>query len=153
NGEIQFKIHGGDDSGDTFGPKPFVIQHPVDPDRWLVHGCTESPMAGVEYWGEAEVVGGEAVVELPSYFESLTLAENRQVQLTPVDELCMVAASRIEDGRFTIKCSGPDGTKVAWLVKAERRDAAGFEVEPLKSEVSVRGDGPYRYPVRKRERA
>lgn len=129
--------------------KPFVINHPDDPNRLLVHGCTESPMAGVEYWGEAEIFGGEAKVELPSYFESLTLIENRQVQVTPIDELCMVATSRIEGGQFTIKCSGPDGTKVSWMVKAERKGAAGFDVEPLKSEVTVRGDGPYRYLVKR----
>lgn len=140
NGEIRFYT-----GGTSFVAKSFIIDHPDDPDRWLVHGCTESPMAGVEYWGEVEIVGGEAKVELPAYFESLTLPENRQVQLTPIDELCMVAASRIEDGKFAIKCSGPDGTKVSWLVKAERKGAAGFPVEPLKSEVDVRGDGPYRY--------
>lgn len=138
----------GMNGGTRFGLKPFIIPHPDDPEnRWLVHGCTESPMAGVEYWGEAEIIGGEAEVELPSYFESLTLTENRQILLTPIDELCLVAAGRIVNGRFTIRCSGPDGTKVSWLVKAERKDAAGFEVEPLKSDVTVRGDGPYRYIV------
>lgn len=143
NGETRVTLNG--DEGAAFGLKPFIIDHPNDPDRWLVHGCTESPMAGVEYWGEAEIKNGEAVVELPSYFESLTLIENRIVQVTPIDELCLVAASRIENGQFTIKCSGPDGTKISWLVKAERKDAAGFDVEPLKSEVTVCGDGPYRY--------
>lgn len=151
NGETELFING-DSHGGLVGfsdIKPFIIDHPDDPYRWLVHGCTESDRAGVEYWGEAEIIDGEAIVELPSYFESLTTEENRSVLVTPIDELCMVAASRIEYGQFTIKCSGPDGTKVSWLVKAERKGAAGFPVEPLKSETEVRGNGPYRYFVKR----
>lgn len=65
--------------------KNFVIDHPDDPGRrYLVHGCTESPHAGVEYWGEVDVVGHHAVVELPAYFESLTRQDGRQVQVTVV---------------------------------------------------------------------
>src|SRR5690606_26409795 len=131
--------------------KPFVIQHPTDPDRLLVHSCIEGPTADLIYRGEAEIVDGEAVVELPHYFEAMARPEGRQVQLTPIDELCMVAASRIEDGRFTIKCSGPDGTKVSWLVTAIRTDVPDHDIEPLKSEVVVFGDGPYRYLARKKE--
>lgn len=156
-GDLSFRFVPGDSQfpfqfwrGSTY-IKSFVIDHPDDPDRWLVHGCTESPMAGVEYWGEVEIVDGEAVVELPSYFESLTLQENRQVFLLPIDELCAVTASRIENGRFRVRCSGPDGTRVSWMVKAERSGAAGFEVEPLKSEVSLSGSGPYQWVTSKDE--
>lgn len=144
NGETKMIANG----LDLGGFKSFIIDHPDNPDRWLVHGCTESDRAGVEYWGEAEIIDGEAIVELPDYFESLTTEENRSVLITPIDELCMVAASKIEYGQFTIKCSGPDGTKVSWLVKAERKDAAGFPVEPYKAEIQVRGEGPYKYLIR-----
>jgi hypothetical protein len=135
------------DNGTT---KTFVIDHPTDPERWLVHGCTESPSAGVEYTGEV-MVDGSVEVELPAYFEALTEAEGRTVQLTPVGELCMVAASPVTDGRFTVKCSGPSGTRVQWLVKATRADVPQFEVEPLRTDVDVRGDGPYRYIAPRKE--
>lgn len=129
--------------------KTFVIDHPLDPKgKWLVHGCTESPFAGVEYWGDAVVDNGQVIVPMPDYFEALTLVENRQVIVTPIDELCMVSASRIVDGQFTIRCSGPDGTRVSWLVKAERKDAAGFEVEPSKAENIRVGNGPYTFLMR-----
>jgi hypothetical protein len=39
-----------------------------------------------------------------------------------------------------------DGTKVNWLVKATRK-GVDFPVEPLRSDVKVRGAGPYRYLV------
>src|SRR6185312_15694038 len=64
--------------------KTFIIDHPVDPDRHLVHATTESPHNGVEYWGVAEIVGGRAEVELPGYFEALCSLDNRQVQVSVV---------------------------------------------------------------------
>lgn len=135
----------GDVTINGFDFKPFIIDHPTDPDRWLIHACAEGPTADLLYRGYAEIVDGCATVELPSYFEAAARGEGRQVQVTPVDELCMVSASRIEDGRFTIKCSGPDGTIVQWLATAIRADVELFDAEPLRADVQVFGDGPYRY--------
>lgn len=164
--------------------KAFVIPHPTDDDRWLVHGCTESPAAGVEYWGEATITGGQVEVPLPTYFEALT-RPNRHVFVTPVapddpaewarpvrprppvqsheDEnrvltnhrkrkdrkapktpsIPSVAATTPRGGSFTILSDAPDGTRVSWLVKAERD--LDFEVEPLRTDVTVSGNGPYRW--------
>lgn len=135
--------------------KSFVVDHPLDdpdhPRRWLVHGCTESPVPGVEYAGTAVIADHLAVVELPSYFEALCEAEGRTVHLTPElttsEGMAMVpsaAPSPVVDGRFHIVCPAPDGTRVHWLVKATRRNA-GFDVEPLRVDVDPHGDGPYRY--------
>jgi hypothetical protein len=137
----QVKING--------GAKSFIIDHPAnDParpteDRWLVHACIEGPTADLLYRGEAEIWDGEAVVELPGYFEAASRLDGRQVQVTPVDEPYPVAASSIVDGRFTIRCDAPDGTRVSWLVTAIRADVAPFQVEPLRSDVIVHGQAPY----------
>lgn len=178
--------------------KTFIIDHPVDPARHLIHATTESPHNGVEYWGEAVIQGGKAVVDLPSYFEALCSPDNRQVQVStvlpdedmsrargkdievdglisekvPAEEkglpltqgvkqvkkqmqgapaepeafmLWPVAASTPRNGRFRIACAGPDGTRVAWLVKAVRKDVPPLFVEPLKTEVQVQGNGPYKF--------
>lgn len=69
-----------------FSVKTFVIDHPLDSARQLVHATTESPHAGVEYWGTATVEDGEAVVQLPGYFEALTREDGRSVQLTVLAE-------------------------------------------------------------------
>ncbi|MFC5997104.1 hypothetical protein ACFQE5_23100 [Pseudonocardia hispaniensis] len=143
--------------------KAFVIDHPTDPDRWLVHGCTESPHAGVEYWGTATIHAGRAVVELPTYFEAATRREGRAVLLTPLDpadgqtppSAAPAAATYPVGGRFEIRAPLlPDGARVSWLVKAIRADVDPFDVEPLRDEVTVRGDGPYRYitPARTEDR-
>lgn len=156
--------------------KSFVIDHPTDPDRYLVHGCTESPHAGVEYWGEVEIVDGEAEVTLPDYFEAATRPDGRSVQVSVVlDDVedarpapprlveegaelpsrrprpvpPTVAATPVRHGRFRVACNGDDGTRVAWLVKATRADVEPFDVEPLRADVLVHGDGPYRHLSRR----
>ncbi|MET8334355.1 fibronectin type III domain-containing protein [Streptosporangium canum] len=124
--------------------KTFIIDHPLDDDRYLVHATTESPHNGVEYWGEATLgEDGTAAVELPGYFEALTGYEGRAVLLSCRDDPDQVAATYPEGGRFTI--SGPAGRHVFWLVKAIRSDVPPLLVEPRRDEVTVRGDGPYRY--------
>lgn len=125
--------------------KTFIIDHPVDPDRYLVHAATESPHSGVEYWGETTLnEDGQAVVELPGYFEALTLKEGRYVSVnTCSDGLRNASATYPEDGRFTI--FGGPGLRVTWLVKAIRADASDMLVEPRRDQISVHGDGPYRY--------
>jgi hypothetical protein len=164
--------------------KNFVIPHPGDDSRWLVHGCTESPWGGVEYWGEAIVEDGQVTVPLPGYFEDLCEIDRRNVQVTvlaerdpsdrerlprvnplptppappmdlsgnvlappkpPPGRVSLVQATYPENGEFTIFGEGTVPTfRVYWLVKAVRRDAA-FLVEPTKDQVTVYGDGPYRF--------
>lgn len=59
--------------------------------------------------------------------------------------LSQVAASRPVNGKFRIACSGPDGTRVAWLVKAVRKDVPALEAEPLKADNVLQGNGPYTF--------
>jgi hypothetical protein len=69
--------------GDGSGPyKNFVIDHPVDEDRYLIHAAIEAPEALVMYRGTATVQDGEATVELPDYFEAATHVDGRTVQVT-----------------------------------------------------------------------
>lgn len=104
------------------GTKAFIMDHPVHPETMdLMHAATESPVNGVEYWGTATTgSSGTATVTLPSYFEALTKAANRNVQLTPTAACASVPwASAITSGKFTI--TAPPGVKFHWLVKAERQ--------------------------------
>lgn len=151
SGSLEF-FEGGTGYSSLSALKSFVIDHPVDPDRLLVHVCSESPTAGVEYWGEALVSGGRTVVELPSYFEALTETTGRTVHLTQTlgcddeddPDFVQLAAGRIRDGRFVVRVDTQDPVRVSWLVKATRRNAV-FDVEPLRSDVNVAGSGPYRW--------
>jgi hypothetical protein len=140
--------------------KSFVIDHPTDDARYLVHGCIEAPEAQVEYRGTAIIEDGMAVVELPSYFEAATVPDTATVHLTAElaafegkPMVCVAAPSEVRGGRFHIVSHGPDGSRVHWLVKATRADVPQFDVEPKRADSDVRGDGPYRYIAPRKEGA
>lgn len=116
------------------GSKNFVMPHPFDPEnRELVHGATESPVSGIEYWGN-EVIGedGTLGVVLPDYFESLAKPENRSVFVTVNGSLA--SWTDIVNGSFTV--TGTPGARFSWLVKAERY-GGDFETERAKEVPSV----------------
>ena len=122
--------------------KTFVIDHPIQNDKYLVHACLEGPEAGVYYRGQSEIVNGESVeVVLPEYVKSFS---DFTVQITGIynGNLSNYNAGEVQDGKFTVY--GDNGS-FFWLVHAMRLP---IETEPLKSETEVRGDGPYRYIVR-----
>ncbi len=96
--------------------KNFRIPHPTKRDHYLLHGSTESPVSGVEYWGEETLPeSGELTVSLPDYFERLTKLENRAVLVTPRGFLA--DWGDIKDGTFLV--TGQPGGRFSWVVKAE----------------------------------
>lgn len=147
---ISWNAHG-DAYVDGVGVKTFVIPHPVEPDeKFLVHAAHEGPDMRVVYEGVAHTVDREAVVTLPSYFEELvepgTDVVMVQALLCECDRCsCAVKASRVKDGSFRVVAhSTSHDVEFSWRVTAVRRGTA-FEVEPARSDVTVRGDGPYTY--------
>jgi hypothetical protein len=131
--------------------KQFVINHPVDPDKYLVHACLEGPEAGVYYRGKGEIVNGvSTTIVLPDYVDAF--AYNFTVHVThlledeeneDIDEANIVqlhySAGNVKEGKF--KVYGPNG-KFYWVVYGQRLPV---NVEPLKSSVEVKGTGPYRW--------
>jgi hypothetical protein len=77
------------------------------------------------------------VIELPEYVKQF--GYDFTVQITGIGIPRMFGCSRVEDGKFTVY-GGPGG--FFWLVHAKRSDII---VEPLKSTVEVKGDGPYKW--------
>jgi hypothetical protein len=140
---------------DSTHVKTFVIDHPTKPDNYLVHACAEGPTSDVFYRGQGQLQNGICVVTLPDYFEELTELEGRTIMVTPISDengpAANLAAYEIQDGQFVVEQIG--GFHVPyqrfwWRVDAVRKGTA-FDVEPLKSETEVSGDGPYTY-ARKR---
>lgn len=133
--------------------KTFVIQHPKEQGRYLVHAAIEGPEGAVYYRGSARLLKGRAVVRLPDYFEALTRQEGRTVQLTNIDGFDRLAvASRqgrtIADGAFTVIADRRrSDQRFDWEVKAVRADGATLQVEPDQKTVEVGGFGPYTYQL------
>jgi len=121
------------------GSKTFVIPHPIESNKYLVHACLEGPEAGIYYRGKGTIENGKSVVvELPPYVSHI--GKNFTIQIT-----------RIYDGRPNIvyqvgeivencfEVYGENGS-FYWSVFAERN---AIDVEPLKKDVHVSGYGPY----------
>jgi len=122
--------------------KSFVIDHPKDQDKLLVHGCLEGPEAGVYYRGKGVITNNESVViELPDYVDKL--ATNLTVQLTPIYDGDIYKpqyfATEVSANKFLVH--GVNGA-FYWTVYGQR---LSFMVEPNKNEVEIKGDGPYKW--------
>ena len=122
--------------------KTFVIDHPLDNRKHLVHGCLEGPEGGVYYRGKAEITNNESTtIILPEYVDAL--ATDFTVQLTQIHNGTKVnpslQTSEVENGRFVVYGSN---CKFFWLVHGKRCD---IDVEPDKSTTVVKGSGPYRW--------
>jgi hypothetical protein len=131
-------------SGEVYidSSKTFVINHPLDKEKYLVHGCLEGPEAGVYYRGQSEITNNDSVeVILPEYTKSFS---QFTVQVTGIynnNKIINYNTCQVEDGKFMVY--GRNG-RFFWLVHALR---VPINVEPLKSETVVKGDGPYKYIV------
>jgi hypothetical protein len=127
------------------GNKTFIIDHPTDPTRYLVHACIEGPEVGVYYRGKGTIAPNtiSTVITLPAYVSAF--ANNFTIQITPIytpgQTQCYLSTSELVGNRFEVY--GQPGA-FYWHVHGSRRS---LEVEPLKSAVTVRGDGPYKYLV------
>ena len=125
------------------GAKTFIIDHPLKPDVYLVHGCLEGPEAGVYYRGKGRVgKGGFVEIELPSYTDKL--ARNWTVHISPIYDANdpadsqVLRSSCVEHGKFKVYGSG----SFYWLVHGER---VSLQTELPRASSVLRGEGPYRY--------
>ncbi|MFP5264918.1 MAG: hypothetical protein ACLGJB_23760 [Blastocatellia bacterium] len=129
--------------------KTFIIEHPQDEQKYLVHATLEGPEAAVFY--RRRLRDGRADIELPACFEALTELDSVTVQLTPIDgfdRLCVqtVAGRKVHEGRFKVVSDNAISAQAFdWEVKAMHRDVPPLAVEPDKRDISVHGSGPYLY--------
>jgi len=124
--------------------KTFVIDHPENEDKFLVHACLEGPEAGVYYRGKSLIENNEYVtIVLPNYVHKL--AKNFTVHITQIyDELTknsnfVLKTTEVENNRFTVH---GQNCKFFWIVYGER---ISIEVEPSKDSVKIEGNGPYKW--------
>ena len=105
------------------GGGSFKIDHPLDPEnKYLYHSFVESPDMMNIYNGIVTTdEKGQAVVNLPAYFEALN--RDFRYQLTVIGQFAQaIVASEITDGRFAIAANAPN-VKVSWQVTGIRQDA------------------------------
>ncbi len=134
--------------------KTFIIQHPLKPNSYLIHGAIEAPEADVLYCGHGQLKNGAAFIPLPGYFSKLTREGSPTIQLTAsdgFDPLCVrtISGKIIHNGGFQVYSSNTQShQKFEWVLKATRADISPLECEPLKKNVRINGVGPYTYGVK-----
>lgn len=113
------------------GLKLFHIDHPLDPrHKYLNHACVESSEMKTVYDGVAILdAQGEAIIELPEWFEALNT--DFRYQLTPVGAPApnLHVATEVSSNRFTI-AGGSARLKVCWQVTGVRHDPVAL-AQPL----------------------
>jgi hypothetical protein len=122
--------------------KTFVINHPIDENKYLVHACLEGPEAGIYYRGKGIITNNESVkITLPEYVKYI--GKNYTINITKIYSGIKsnetYETSEIEDNSFTV--FGSNGS-FYWIVYGERQK---IDIEPYKNDVKLKGDGPYTY--------
>ena len=131
----------------TKGGGAFRIDHPLDPtDRYLSHSFVESPDMMNVYNGNAVLdEKGEAVVNLPAYFEALN--RDFRYQLTCLGSFAPVyVAEEIAGNKFRI-AGGTPGLKISWQVTGVRQDPYALKNPIVVEEEKPKGErGSYLHP-------
>ena len=128
------------------GVKPFIIDHPVKENYYLIHACMEGPEAGVYYRGKATVLNRFVIVTLPDYVDYLASDFTVHVthEIDETEEIIQVSTTRVFNNQFRIYASAP--CAVNWLVVGNRKNTT-FPIEPPKNTITINGEGPYKYMV------
>ena len=120
--------------------KTFVIDHPTKPENYLVHACLEGPEAGVYYRGEGKITfGNSVIITLPDYTKAFF---DFTVNVTPIGKPRLLGVSRVKNCKFEVYSLPGENCEFFWTVHAKRSNVV---VEPKKENVTVNGDGPYRW--------
>jgi hypothetical protein len=129
------------------GGGSFKIDHPLDPEnKYLYHSFVESPDMKNIYDGTITTdVNGDAVVNLPDYFEALN--RDFRYQLTVIGTFAQaIIAEKIKGNQFRIRTNAPT-VEVSWQVTGIRQDAYAnkhrIQVEEVKPDAQR---GTYLHP-------
>jgi len=121
--------------------KSFKIEHPLNMNKWLYHGCVEAPRFDNIYRGKKMVTNGCCYVDIDSECNKtggmtagtfIALNTNSQLYLRNNQTFDGVKG-KIVDGKIIINCQNIiDEIEVDWLVIGERKDENVINV-PLTS--------------------
>ena len=111
--------------------KTFKIEHPLNINKWLYHGCIEAPRFDNIYRGKKMVINGTCEVDIDSECNTtggmttgtfMTLNNNFSLHLQNKSSFDGVKGEII-DGKIIISCENiEEEIEVEWLVIGERRD-------------------------------
>jgi hypothetical protein len=113
------------------GSKTFRIEHPLNINKWLYHGCVEGPRFDNIYRGKKIIINGKGYVDIDDecnttggMTKGTFVALNINCQLYIMNNQTYDRVNgKIIDGRIIINCSNKkDNIEIDWLVICERQD-------------------------------
>jgi hypothetical protein len=123
------------------GSKTFIIEHPKDKSKFLVHACLEGPEVGVYYRGISEITNNHSVkIDLPLYIPDWATDFTTNITAIYDGKIKVYAVSEVDKNGF-FNVYGENG-KFNW-VAIGKRDV--INIEPCKTEINVKGFGPYKW--------
>jgi len=105
--------------------KNFVIDHPSQPNKKLVHACLEGPEHAVYVRGR---ITNKTIIELPYYWKDLIDESTITVQLQPIGAHQNIIIKRIGQNEIHLQGQGIP-IDCFYHVYAERKDIDHLEVE------------------------
>ena len=114
----------------TANTKNFKIEHPLNINKWLYHGCVESPRFDNIYRGKKKIINGRGEVDIDEECNTtggmtkgtfVALNTNCQVYLQNKESFTRVKGI-INGAKITIDCNNTEEIEIDWLVIGERKD-------------------------------
>ena len=106
--------------------KSFLIDHPTQTGKKLMHACIEGPENGVYYRGRSQETG----IEAPEYWSGLVDINSMTVDVTPIGPNQSIYVERIDDnGDICVGSNTAEPLNYFYVVYGERKDIDKLEIE------------------------
>ncbi len=132
------------------GTKDFVISHPLDKQKYLIHSALEGPENGVRYRGTTTLKQGKGSIKLPNYVSKFTDPTTATLHLIATDtgEAVRIVYTNdkwIHNNKINIESENKNSAEeISWTFQATRTDISPLVVTPPKNLVNIGGFGPYK---------
>lgn len=127
--------------------KSFIIPHPINKNKYLVHACLEGPEGGIYYKGVGQIVNGNSTtILLPDYCRNFGYEYTVSVTGIYDGAIRMYNATPVINNCFTVYTSVytegyGETSKFQWLVIGKRCDV-NVEIDKRND---IKGQGPYSF--------
>lgn len=112
----------------VFGHKKFAQPHPQDPQKVISYIALEGPEAGTYNRGTAQLVDGEAIIELPEHFGLITSEKDLSVMLTPIGKWLQLYVVEKSTKQILIREAQNKTGSFDYLVQGIRKGHEDYQV-------------------------
>jgi hypothetical protein len=126
-GMLGYSTYGVYSNGNTgaTGTKSFVEPHPTDASKVIRYVSLEGNESGTYFRGTAQIVNGEAVIQVPEDFRIVTDADGLTVQVTPVGAPAVVWVASQDLNQIVL--NSRNDVKVHYLAQGVRKAYKDFQ--------------------------